>query len=428
MNKITKIIKRVLNNQSNKNIFTMLLGTTGAQVIPIVASLILTRIYSPEEYGMLAIFTSIIIILGSIATLRFELAILVPEKEQDAVNITLLSAFCSFLFSLFVLIIILMFKERILTLLNIEGLGNWLYLIPFSVLFLGLYNTLSFLSTRVGIFKVISKTRVYQALSGSLSQIILGLLQLGIGGLVLGVALSHIVGNMRLVQNLLETNEKEFKNTNFNAIKVLAKRYSDYPKYSVPSTILNNLSLHLMNFIIPIIYTPFLLGQYSLSQRIVVLPMKVISNSIAQVFLNEASLELKLSNRTRNSFLSTFKRLILISIPLYAFLFFFIEDLIVFAYGSEWGKAGEIAKILIVLLFFRFITSPLSNVLNLYEKQKLTLVWQFSLLILTVISLIFTVVFELSFYDFLVIYVVLLSLDYLIMLIICWIYSNRNKD
>src|SRR5699024_2736695 len=146
-------------------------------------------------------------------------------------------------------------------------------------------------------------------------------------------------------------------------------------------------------------------GQYSLSQRVVITPMRVIGSSITQVFLNEASLELKEYNTTKNSFLKTFKKLVFISLPLYIVLFFFIQDLITFAFGDTWNVAGKISEILVILLFLRFVVSPLSNVLNLYEKQKIVMYWQISLVLLTFTSVLISVIFSFNFYSFLRMYV-----------------------
>lgn len=422
-----KIITKVLKNQSNRNIFTLLLGTSAAQAIPVLASLVLTRLYTPEEFGLLAVFLSIVSLLGSIVTLRYELAILVPKQEEDAVNITILSIVSTIIGSIILLIILFLFDRQILAMLNVEQLGNWLYLIPVATLFMGLYSSLNYLATRAGIFKTISQTRVYQALSGALSQILLGLMQFGVGGLVIGATITNLAGNIKILGKLIDRHASEIGNVTYKEMINLAKKFSDYPKFSVPSTIFNNASIHLMSFVIPAFYSAALLGQYSISQRILILPMKVVSNSISQVFLNEASKELQENNTTKFAYKSTFKKLIYISIPLYVLLFLIIEDLIILAFGHEWEQAGEISKILIILLFFRFIVSPLSNVLNLYEKQNIILTWQLSLLILSILSIFVSVVFDFNFYTFLIVYVTLLSVDYIVMFFISLYFSRRIK-
>ncbi len=424
MNKILKVLK----NKSNRNIFTLLLGTSTAQAIPVVASLILTRLYTPEEYGVLAVFTSIITILGSIVTLRYELAILVPAKEQDAVNVSVLSIISTFLFSIITFIVLFLFKETILEVFKIQELGNWLFLVPLAILFMGLYNSLNYLATRVGLFKVISQTRVYQTLSGSLIQIILGIMNFGVGGLIIGATLTYFVGNLKIVGKLLDSYQDNFKQVKRTDLVYNAKKYIDYPKYNVPSTMFNNMSIQLMSFIIPAFYSASLLGQFALSQRIIILPMRVIGNAITQVFLNEASSELKEKNKTINAFLSTFKKLLFVSIPLYLCLFFSVEYLITTVYGETWNIAGKISKILVILLFFRFVVSPLTNVLNLYEKQKIILYWQISLLLLTGLSLIISIYGHLNFYHFLSLYVGFLSCDYIVIFFICFYFSKKEKN
>ena len=56
-------------------------GTTLAQIISVLASPLVTRLYGPEAYGLLALFNLITSIIGVIACMRYELAIMLPKIE-----------------------------------------------------------------------------------------------------------------------------------------------------------------------------------------------------------------------------------------------------------------------------------------------------------------------------------------------------------
>ena len=93
-------------SEFSRNVLTLMTGTTIAQAIPIAISPILTRIYAPEDFGMFALYMSVASIISVIATGRYELAIMLPKKDEDAVNIVALSIIISFFVSFISLLIV----------------------------------------------------------------------------------------------------------------------------------------------------------------------------------------------------------------------------------------------------------------------------------------------------------------------------------
>lgn len=130
------------------NVLTLMTGTTIAQAIPIAISPILTRIYTPEDFGVFALFLAIVGFFSVIASGRYEQAILIPKKDEDAINIFALGFIIICSISLFLLIIILIFNNNITALLNNETISIWLYFIPLTVFFIGLFNLLVLFNNR----------------------------------------------------------------------------------------------------------------------------------------------------------------------------------------------------------------------------------------------------------------------------------------
>ena len=147
------IKKYISDSEFARNVITLMTGTTIAQAIPIAISPILTRIYSPEDFGVLALFISISAIFGSIATARYELAIMLPEKNEEAINITALCIIISFFLSSVLFLIVSVFHVKIVELIGNQSISRWLYFIPLIVLFIGIHNSLSYYNTRNKYFK-----------------------------------------------------------------------------------------------------------------------------------------------------------------------------------------------------------------------------------------------------------------------------------
>ena len=122
-------------SEFNRNILTLMTGTTIAQAIPIAISPILTRIYTPEDFGIFAIFLAITLIIGSIANGRYELAIMIPKKDEDAINIFALGFIITTSISLLLLVLVLIFQKYFIFLLKNEEIGVWLYFFPILLFF-----------------------------------------------------------------------------------------------------------------------------------------------------------------------------------------------------------------------------------------------------------------------------------------------------
>ena len=127
-------IKRLSTSHFAKNVAILFSGTAIAQAIPIAVSPILTRLYSPDDFGLLAIYSACIMVLSVIATARFELAIALPDKVTDAANLFILTLKVCTLISLLLLIPIVLFADDIASSLGHEKLTPWLYLLPLSII------------------------------------------------------------------------------------------------------------------------------------------------------------------------------------------------------------------------------------------------------------------------------------------------------
>jgi len=400
-------------------------GTTIAQAIPIAISPILTRLYTPEDFGVFALFVAITSIFGSIANGRYELAIMLPRKDEDAINIMALGFIINVVLSLFLLFVVIVFHDNILNVLNNKEISPWLYLVPISVFLMGLFNLLNYFNNRKKFYKDLAKANVYKSIGMAIVQLSLGFLKAGAFGLISGQIFSQIISNTKLFLNIKKLNL--FKEIKKIKIIALGKRYIDFPKFSMWAILANTLAVQLTNILISSFYGIKTLGFYSLAQRMLGMPSSLIGASIGQVFFEEATKEKQKTGKAIKTFNSTLKKLLIISIPSFAFLYFIIEDLFAFIFGEEWRIAGKYAQIIIPLFAIRFVVAPLSNINNIFELQKIALLWQLVLLILSISCLYFSYFFNIEFINFLNIFVGIIFIHYAILLYILYIVSHRGK-
>jgi O-antigen/teichoic acid export membrane protein len=408
-------------SEFNRNVLTLMTGTTIAQAIPVAITPILTRIYTPEDFGLLALFVAVTMVFGSIINARYELAIILPEKDEEAINIAALCLFIAIAISLLLQMLIVIFNREILILLDNEKIGFWLYFVPLSTFMIGLFNILKYLNTRKKFYKDISRASIYKSVSMSFIQIVIGFIKSGTSGLILGQIISQFTSNFHLTKNVLKG--FSIKSVSFKLISYLALRYSKFPKFSLWAGLANTSSIQITNILISSVYSISTLGFYSITQRALEMPASVISRAAGQVFFQEATYEKRTTGATIKSFRSALKNLFIVGFIVYSILFFVVEDLFAIFFGESWRVAGSYAQILIPVYFIKFFVSPLTIMNIIFEKNKVGMYWQFLLLLLNIIVIMTAYLLNFNFEDYLNLMVFVIGVHYLIMLFIVSRYN-----
>ena len=348
-------------------------GTGIAQAIPVAMSPLLTRLYSPEDFGNFAIYTGILNVLLVFTTGKYELSILLPEKEEDAFNLVKLTSLFALVFSLIIFLIIFLFNSEICDFLGNQEISSWLYFMPYSIFIAGNYKALNYWLNRNKDFKKLAANRVLQTASTGGSQLAFGASNFNSIFLLIGSLIGQTVSLLNLTRNIL-TEKRDILSLNKERIKYLLKKYSDFPKYEIPSNLLNVGSTHAPNILFPILFSTNYSGFYYLTQRVLQAPINLISTSVLDVFKEEASRSFRKNNEARLIYRKTFKWLIAVSFIPSITLFFFVDDLFTFFFGEEWAIAGKYAQILVPSLALKFIANPLSFMIYIAEKQKWNLI------------------------------------------------------
>ncbi len=418
----------ILKNKSEftQNVLTLMTGTVIAQAIPIAISPILTRIYTPEDFGLFALFFAILSIFSVVMNARYENAIMLPKKDEDAINIFALAFLINLLISLFLFLIVLIFNEDITHILGDKRISLWLYFIPISLFFVGLFNILNIFNNRKKNYKDIAQSLWLKSLIMAIIQLGLGFIKDGATGLISGQIISQFFANMRLSANIWRDKKLIYS---INKIKIiaLAKKYSNFPKFSLPSALSNVLSGHLANILISSFFSVATLGYYSLVQRVLGIPSVLIGRSMGQVYYEEGVKEKNRTGKTSKVFMATLKKLLIVGIPSFILLFFTVERLFIIVFGEEWAVAGEYAQLVVPMFFFRFIVTSLSSTYDIFQKLKIEMIWQLVLLIGTVLIVVFFHLIDIDFKILLIALSFFISIMQLVSLYIMKKISDKGK-
>jgi len=408
------MIKKIVPKSNfAKNVLTLMTGTTIAQAIPIAITPILTRMYSPEDFGVLALFVAITAIMGSVANGRYELAIMLPTEDDDAINIAAMGLLIATVLSVVLFFPAIFLNDYIIEKLDNQFIGFWLYFVPPVVWLLGLYNILNYLNNRKKSYKDMAKATVYKSVAQAAVQLGIGAVKATASGLISGQIVSNLVANTRLALNV----KRQYKLSKISwfEMKRLAKRYIDFPKYSMWATLSNTLSYQLLNMLITVFYSVATLGFYSLAQRILGMPSSLVGDSIGRVYFQQATLEKNKTGKAVKIFKSTTKKLMVLSCAFFIPLYFVLPLVFAIAFGEEWRIAGEYSQLILPIFVFRFVSAALSNTNNVFEKQGLALTWQIGLLILSMATLFVSGYYQFGFETFLKTYTLVISLHYILL-------------
>lgn len=420
-------IEKLRLNDFSKNIITLMTGTTAAQIVPFLLSPVLTRLYSPDDFGVLALFFSICSVLSVVAAGRYELSIVIPKKDDEAANIVVLSIVISVVFSLFLLLISAVFNSGISQLLGNESISFWLYFVPLVVFMMSLYNILRYFSIRIRDFKSVAVTRAVKSSAGSFFKLLFGFIGFTSGGLVTGEIVSQFFGNTSLVRNVYRRKEL-FAGVNRAKMAAEAEKYSDFPKFSLPGALSNSLSLNLNSFFLTSLFSLAVLGQYALVNKAVSVPLTLLGSSVSDAYFQRAAQERNETGTAKNAFIQSAKYLALIAVPVFFALFFFGEELFAFVFGESWRIAGNYARILSFLVAVRLVAVPLSVTMSTFEKQKTSLMLTLLQLVLMVAVFVVANVFSFEMKEFLMLYTALMASYYLLMLVVCFNIAVKGRN
>ena len=353
-------------------------GTALGQVIAVLASPILTRLYKPEDFGVLAVYSSILGILSVIASLRYEVAIPLPENDEDAANLLALSLGIVVLISLLISLGAWLLGEHVVQWLNAPGLQPYLWLLPVGMLLVGSYQVFNYWAVRRQAFGAIARTKLYQGLGAALTQVASGFLKSGPLGLIVGQIVGQSAGGITLA--LLFRNHK-FTNLRINNVRLVAKRYVRFPKLSILPAFVNAVGLQLPIVALSAFYGSTVTGWFSLAQKIFGVPLSIISHSTSQVLFGHAASHRRLRYEMETLFWKTIRQQSLLGLPL-ALLMPLTPVLFPTIFGYTWQESGIYAAIWLPSLIANFIASPTGGFLDILERQDLFLVREASRLVI----------------------------------------------
>ena len=372
-----------------KNVAKVFSGSALATIISVITLPIITGLFTPDDYGLFQLLISFSSLFISIGSLKYEMAIVLPKKEELSNNIIILSLVVLCITTTIFSVALYLTGDLIFELLKAKELSPYLPYISIGIFLGGLIEVIKYILIWKKKFGQLASYRVAQA---SVNQ---GM-AIGFGYFApsfIGLFISHISGTLIHVILFLFKYKLPFRQARLNIARQVVRTYSKFPTVNASSVFINNLSAQLPIFMFSIYFNAEIIGLYNVAYKCVYLPLNFLSSAVSQVFLTQAA---EAYQESAHKLLLTYKKLVikltlLGLIPLLVVLLLgpFLVSII---FSDEWQGTAVFMQIIIFWMYFQFINASVGVTLSIINKQEYGLV-------LIVISLITRILAMYFFHD-----------------------------
>ncbi len=401
---------RIRRSEIFKHTSVLVSGTLIAQLIPILLQPVLRRLYSPETYGVFAVYLSLLGILYVGSSLRYEMAIALPKNDRQAVHLWILALFFNLATNSLLFLCIFIFGNSLLQLLNIpNSYGFYLYLLPLTNFLYSFYQATHYWLVRKRGFTALSVNKFSRRISE-------GTVQLAAGkgfsayGLMLGDLTGHLINAiLGVVQSLRKG--LDVRMISRVKLKYVLKKYVTFPKYNLASSFMSAFSFLVPALLINKFFDATYAGFYDLSKMVLSIPLALVATSVANVLLQRFSEKRQQQKSLYRELLAVFFVIVCMAALEIIIIQLWGVELFSFVFGSEWETSGKISGVLVWAYAMSFVMSSFGSVFIALERVKLLSAWQ--IMRFLAILVLFTLN-DISFTSFIKIYVMLESASFIV--------------
>lgn len=375
------------NNSFIKKIITLMSGTVLSQIINFFAMIVIVKIYSPEEFGEYALFSSISAVLVVMLAGRYELAIILPKKSRFAINILCITVLFAFFMCCGLGIVIYFFLDNLQHILAIRISENIINYIPLFAFLSIVYQALYYWFNRYSEYRLMTNSKLIFVLANVSIAYYFGKYKVFSNGLIYSAILGQLFTVLYFIYYLIKKYRTNFLFLNFITMREMVMRYIDFPKFSLLGDFFSVFSSQLPIFLLNRFYGQDVIGYYSLGNRCITAPLQVIAQSFGDLFRKEASKDFHEHGNCKECFLKFANKLFFIGLFLFLPILLFGQEIFSNVFGVEWREAGTYAQILVPMFIFRCVASPLSMMSIIAEKQKYGLYFQIFMFLFIAISI-----------------------------------------
>ena len=366
------LVGTLLRSAGVRNFAKLLSANVVAQVIGLVVYPVLTRMYAPDDFGLLNLFLSISGVLVILATAEYQYAIVLPKEDEKAHGVLQTGGLIALCVTGIVLLSV-PFSHPIASIFKTPSLAKWYWLMPVYVLASACWILLNYYYTRHKQFGRISCYQISQSVLNAGAKVGCGYAGFLHGGLICSTVLAPVVAVLISIARSWRKGLREVLHVDKNVCKEVAKEYGNFPKYSLPRALVNNLSGSLPALLL----TPFFgltnLGFWGMAITLAFRPINMISQSLYQVLFQHVAAKV---NR-RETIRPMLRRFVLcgtcIASLCFVGLYVILPELTQWLLGAEWNITGHYIRVMLPWLLVNILSATTSFLIDIFQKQKISL-------------------------------------------------------
>jgi len=381
--------KRIKPGKVLKSVSILSSGAFLGMAISVVAAPITSRLFPPEAFGLAAVFAAFYSVVGPIATLRYDKAILLPDKEEDASNLLIVGILFSLLSTILLFVVFHYWGYSILTMIHANGLVAVSWLFPLGVLAYSIRLPLASWLVRRERFKDVTKARVAWQSIVSGGTILGGALGYNSGVHLTGVRLmGFFTLPLYLLVSIIKNKAERPLSFNLRGMYVQIKRHWKFPAFSTFESLFESTGREAPVFVLAYFFSQSLVGNYSRAIMLVGIPFQIFGMALEQVYYQQAS---KLHAQGKD--IKRLTKNVYTGILKYTFAPFLLlvvtgPELFQIILGGPWREAGVYAALIAPFILSKLLFIPIGNVYNVYERQGMGFIFTLLLLLIQSVTLI----------------------------------------
>lgn len=353
-----------------KNITTLITGGVIANVITFAATPIVSRLFHPKDFGVAALFASIVTILSVLVTLRYEHAVVLPDTDREATDLAVLTTMITGVTTTVLFVVMAGVYVYLPGMPWVQVLGGWFLVVPLAVLLGALANIVVGVSTRDKKFGRIAASEVSQVGTMAGIRIVVGVIQgSGVGVLITGLLIGNVFRLSVLLSSYLGRAKQFAAAFDKGGAVILLRRYIQFPRYSLPTGLLRSFGQNIPVFALAYMFSPAVVGLYAMAFRLLYIPLAVIGEAVRRTYLQKAS---EIHNRGEGllaSLVKTTSGLLVLGLLIFSPLFIWGAEFLSWLLGEKWRGAGEYVAILAPWFLIMFVQSSSSAIYVVYQRQ-----------------------------------------------------------
>ena len=368
-------VTRLFRSRYVRNVTVLASGTAVAQVLVVAATPFLTRLFTPDEFGVYSNYVAVFSVLVVVANLRYELAVSLPASDDEGSDLVALCLVAVACVAGVVTAVTVLAGRAVASSIGIPEIEPYLWMLGPGTLAGGTYASLNGWAVRVREFRTLARTQVQQGSGMVATHLVAGAAGASAGGLVLGGVVGRSAGVLALARSSRRTGLSLAGLRSPRRLRAVLVRYRRFPILSGTAALLQTAARGLPVVLVTRYFGTTVAGHLGLAFQILALPATLLGRAVQGVFFGEASALRREGNSggVRRLLLRTVRAQGVIGIIVVGAAVVVAPFVVPLVFGQQWSETAIYIQLLALMILVQFVASPVTAMFDLAERQDLEL-------------------------------------------------------